>query len=138
MTLKIEIPSAEIVKEADGLVSYENLRTILERAIQSDDLKPVLEEIVSINRKYGNAWVKGGIFVNFNDISDKLSRLEIIIDYGETKQSQTTMDDYGNVIFDLWVRCMLTMLLDARIERMVKQKFGVDFHSGTGTNLGEI
>lgn len=118
------------VFDDDEIVSFSSLKDTMSRALNSDAIDEILRKIVDINKRYGNSWIEDGVFINFGDISDKLSRLEIIInEEGKIKYTQDTMDSYSDVIFDLFVRALLTMLLDRKVQQVVKDKFGIDLES---------
>ena len=110
----------------DIKVDKEFLDEIIRDFIDTGNYHEILRQIELINREYGNSWSQDGVFINLGDIKDKLTRLEIIVNNGQLSQHQTTLDNYGNVIFDLWVRCLLLMLLDDRIKRYVRNKYNIE------------
>lgn len=102
------------------IVNLHDLNLTLAEVVDSPFMLETLEAIVNINQKYGDSWLQDGVFINFADIKDKLTRLEIIVRDGEIEYTNKSMDNYGNVIFDLFVRCLLTMLLDNRVRDYVE------------------
>ena len=127
MTKVIHINKDHIVD--DDMVNFDDLHDVLKSAVYSDGVEYLLDEIVEINKRYGNSWAQDGIFINFADIKDKLTRLDILVENNQINYSMKTQDDYGNVIFDLLVRCLLTMIMDKRIASHLKIKYAVDLHA---------
>ena len=127
MTKVIHINKDHIVD--NDMVNFHDLHDILKSAVYSDGVEYLLHEIVEINKRYGNSWAQDGIFINFADIKDKLTRLDILVENNQLNYSMKTQDDYGNVIFDLLVRCLLTMIMDKRIASHLKTKYAVDLHA---------
>lgn len=102
------------------IVNIHDLHLTVAEVVDSPFMLETLEAIVNINQKYGDSWLQDGVFINFADIKDKLTRLDIIVRDGEIEYTNKSMDNYGNVIFDLFVRCLLTMLLDNRVRDYVE------------------
>ena len=127
MTNVIHIDKKHIVD--DDMVNFNDLHNILKGAVYQDSVKDVLHQIVEINNRYGNSWAQDGIFINFADIKDKLTRLEILVENNQLTYSMKTQDDYGNVIFDLLVRCLLTMIMDKRVGSHLKNKYDIDLNA---------
>ena len=94
--------------------------------IHSPAFRTVVDKIVEINNNYGNSWQQDGIFISLGDIKDKLTRCEVVVSQGKLNETQKTQDNYGNVIFDLFVRSLLLMIWDENVKKHLRDKYGIN------------
>lgn len=102
--------------------------------LHSPAAESIIETMVSFNEGYKGSWSQDGPFINLGDIKDKLTRYQVLVEDGELKARQETMDKMGNVIFDLWVRATMAMLYNNEFKKMVSKRYGIDFDL---TQLGD-
>ena len=122
---KLDVDFQEVVGQND--VSFGALYMMLEDFIDSPQCVMILKQIESINKQYGNSWADDGAIGNLIDIKEKLSRLQVIVREGGLSYEYKTMDNFGNVIFDIFVRSLLLILLDDRVRNHLSDKFGVEW-----------
>lgn len=109
------------IDDIDIPITNESLKEVIHNYLDSETFDQALDKIVEKNKHYGDAWKIDGLFTNFGDIKEKLVRLEIVVKDGNIQHKQTAMDNYGNVIFDLFARSLLIMCLDNKIEQYIKE-----------------
>ena len=120
----IRIPREEI---GNVEVSFVQLKKVVQNFMSTTQLDDILKEIVRINEGYGDSWQQDGVFISLGDIKDKLTRAEILFGKDDSiAESLTTLDNWGNVVFDLFVRCLLLLTWDKHVKTYIREKYGID------------